>query len=249
MSAAASIDWQFPWNLPLRRWGEPAARAWHAGATVCAALNGLAAAPRRFVAQDELPRGMAYEQFIFEHGVVPTRDNPHDFFNGLIWCALPQAKQRLNQLQHVEIARAGVQARRGPLRDALTVFDENAALLHAPDALWQALAARRWADLFGPLRPLWAEARLLLFGHAALEKLVVPYKSITVHVWRVAPTFDPMADLAPLDAWLAADLRPEKLAAKPFVPLPVLGVPGWWAANEAAGFYDDAEVFRPRRDA
>lgn len=243
----ACIDWQTPWNLPLRRCGEPAARAWAQGATVRAALNGLAAAPRRFVAQDELPRGVAYEQFIFEHGVVPTRDNPHDFFNGLVWCALPLAKQRLNALQHAEIARVGVQGRRGPLRDALTLFDENAALLHAPDALWQALAERRWGELFGPLRPLWRQASLLLFGHAALEKLITPYKSITAHVWRVSLPFDPLGDLSALDAWLAHDLTPEKLAAKPFAPLPVLGVPGWWPANEAPGFYDDAEVFRPLR--
>jgi hypothetical protein len=31
------------------------------------------------------------------------------------------------------------------------------------------------------------------------------------------------------------------------MPLPVLGVPGWWSANDAADFYDDAEVFRPLR--
>ena len=31
---------------------------------------------------------------------------------------------------------------------------------------------------------------------------------------------------------MAADLSAGKLAAKPFVPLPVLGVPGWWPENE-----------------
>ena len=29
-----------------------------------------------------------------------------------------------------------------------------------------------------------------------------------------------------------------------FAPLPVLGVPGWWPANESPAFYDDATVFR-----
>ncbi|HQX67511.1 MAG TPA: DUF3025 domain-containing protein, partial [Ottowia sp.] len=33
------------------------------------------------------------------------------------------------------------------------------------------------------------------------------------------------------------------------VPLPLLGVPGWWPANQAPAFYDDAEVFRPLRGA
>jgi len=53
----------------------------------------------------------------------------------------------------------------------LTVFDENAAFLQAPDALWDALAAKDWQRLFVDLRPLWREAHLLLFGHALLEKL------------------------------------------------------------------------------
>ena len=138
-------------------------------------------------------------------------------------------------------------ARRGPVRDAITVFDENGALLHAPDALWQALAQRRWADLFGPLRPLWRRASFMLFGHAALEKLLTPYKSITVHVLRVAQPFDALGDLSALDAALTGQLSAEVLATKPFVPLPVLGVPGWWSANEDAAFYADAEVFRPLR--
>lgn len=219
--------------------------------SVAARLNALAVAgggaPVRFVDARALPAGQAYEAFIRASGQVPTRDNWHDLLNGLVWLRLPRTKQRLNELQAFEIARAGVQARRGLLRDAATVFDENAALLHAPDALWAALAARRWAALFGPLRPLWAQARLLVFGHAALEKLLAPYKSITVHVWRVAQSFEPAGELGALDHWLADDLDASKLATKPFAPLPLLGVPGWWAGNEAPGFYDDAEVFRPPR--
>ena len=52
---------------------------------------------------------------------------------------------------------------------------------------------------------------------------------------------------AALDAWLATDLCPDKLARKPFSPLPILGVPGWWADNAEPAFYDDPTVFRPRR--
>ena len=191
-----------------------------------------------------LPEGVAYEQFIFTQRAVPTRDNLHDFFNGLIWCAFPHAKLRLNELQHAEIARDGVRATRGPVRDAVTVFDENGALLAAPEALWAALRARRWAVLFGPLRPLWAEARLWVFGHAALEKLVSPYKSITAHVLQAPAAIETIEEA---DAWLASWLSAERLVPKPFAPLPLLGVPDWWAANEDATFYDDATVFRPLR--
>ena len=69
----------------------------------------------------------------------------------------------------------------------------------------------------------------MIAGHALLEKLATaPSKTSTAHGLLA----DPLA----LDAagW----------AAKPFAPLPVLGVPGWWPANEAPGFYDDPAAFR-----
>jgi hypothetical protein len=202
--------------------------------------------PVQFVPQSVLPEGVAYEQFIFAQRQVPTRENLHDFFNGLCWLRFPQSKLQLNRLQGAEIAQQGVSATRGPVRDALTLFDENAALLQAPDALWEALLARDWQRLFVDLRPLWAQARLELFGHALLEKLVAPYKSITAHVYAVPVPMGLEGDAA-WDAWLADTLRLERLRHKPFTPLPVLGVPGWWPENEDAAFYADTGVFRPRR--
>lgn len=202
----------------------------------------------RFVSQSALPEGEAYEAFIFQNRQVPTRDNLHDLFNGLCWLQFPQTKRRLNALQAEQIAASGVQPLRGPVRDALTVFDENAAFLIAPAPLWEALLARQWQRLFLDLRPLWAQARLVLFGHALLEKLVNPRKAITAHVFGgPAPggAFLGSGSLAELDAWAASQLSAELLATKPFVPLQVLGVPGWWPANEDAGFYDDTGVFRP----
>ena len=215
-----------------------------AGRSVAQALNTVPGAPVRFVPQAALPEGTAYEQHIFETGCVPTRDGLHDFFNGLCWLHFPLAKQRLNQLQAEQIARSGIGAVRGPVRDALTVFDENAALLLAPEPLWQALLAKDWQALFLHLRPLWEEATLLLFGHALLEKLVSPRKPITAHVFIARAASN---SIARLDAWLAHSLTADGLAAKPFAPLPVLGVPGWWGANEDAGFYADTGVFRPPR--
>lgn len=216
-------------------------------ASVSQMLNRALGSPVRFVPQAELPPGTAYEQFIFDTGRVPTRENLHDFFNGLCWLRFPLTKQRLNQLQAAEIARAGVREVRGPVRDALTLFDENAALLQAPEPLWDALTARDWHRLFVTLRPLWAQARLVLFGHALLEKLVTPYKSITAHVLRVPVPMALGEDLAAWDAWLARGLSGPVLAGKPFTPLPVMGVPGWWPANEDPTYYADADVFRPRR--
>ena len=238
------IDWSAPWLTPYRALGQPLTQQVVTGVSCCDALNAPGVAPVRFVPQAELPEGMAYEQFIFDTRCVPTREGLHDFFNGLCWLHLPQTKTRLNQLQAAQIAADGIQSVRGPVRDALTVFDENAAFLRAPDALWQALAAKDWTRLFGELRPLWDESWLLLFGHALLEKLVQPRKAITAHVYRVDPATD---SLAGLDAWLAPHLSAQTLAAKPFAHLPVLGVPHWWPANEVPGFYDDVQVFRPAR--
>ena len=244
--ALAGIDWHPGWLGGWRSTGQLVQAQILSGATVAQALNALGRAPVSFVPQSALPPGMAYEQFIFERGAVPTRDNLHDFFNGLCWMRFPDTKKRLNQLQAAEIASAGVTALRGPVRDALTVFDENAAFLLAPPPLWQALEARNWWRLFVELRPLWKASQLVLFGHALLEKLVYARKPITAHIYRAQPAIDSIAEL---DAWVARDLNAGKLAGKPFMPLPVLGVPGWWAENEDFSFYDDRSVFRPCRPA
>jgi hypothetical protein len=53
-----------------------------------------------------------------------------------------------------------------------------------------------------------------------------------------------VTDTAALDAQLAAQLDAGALIPKPFVPLPVLGVPHWCAQNESADFYNDSTVFR-----
>lgn len=201
--------------------------------------------PRCFVGQQALPPGEPYEAFIARTGSVPTRDNAHDFFNGLMWLRHPQLKARLNALQVEQLDRPHSRDRvahaRGAVRDALTLFDENAAWLQAPPALIDALQRRDWKALFVRHRALWIDARLELFGHALIEKLMQPRKAITAHVWVVPP------EVAEPALWLAGQLSAAALAAKPWLPLPVLGVPGWWNSNEHPGFYGDVSVFRPPR--
>jgi hypothetical protein len=274
----AEIDWSQPWFTPWRNFGEPTARQAVQQQSVAEALNAITYAAKReasagsgdiasaasvnttraglalgvvndvkFVPQSALPEAQAYEDFIFKTAQVPTRDGLHDFFNGLCWHRFPLAKRRLNQLQAAEIETQGIRATRGPVRDALTLFDENVVLMHAPDEVWAALQARDWLKLFVELREQWQQVHLVLFGHALLEKLVTPYKSITGHVYRVDSHVNPH-DEAALDAWLVQDLQPAKLATKPYEPLPVLGVPGWWEANAERVFYEDVNVFRPKRE-
>lgn len=244
-----TIDWSAPWLAHLRSLGEDVATLGADQPPLCDSLNRLPAAPVTFVPQSFLPAGMAYENYIFNSKQCPTRAGLHDFFNALCWIRFPLTKTRLNQLQAEQIKLLGSVTTRGPVRDALTVFDENAAFLMAPPALWEALLAKDWKRLFVTLRPLWAQAQLVLFGHALLEKLVNPRKPITAHVYITKNAIEFTANqipksLAELDAWIAADLSADTLAAKPFAPLPVLGVPGWWADNDEPRFYDDDKVFR-----
>jgi len=240
-----AVNWQRPWLAPYRERAEQVCRALDQGASVADALNAqqverrpaVSAGPLRFVAQRELPRGEAYEGFIARTACVPTRDNLHDLFNGLVWLEFPALKRRLNELQAEQIAQAGISDTRGAVRDALTLFDENAALWQAPPALAAALGERDWITLFVTRRELWRGARTVLFGHALLEKLCAPRKAITAHAWWLPVDAD-------CEAHLVAVLSPQRLAAKEHLPLPVLGVPGWWPDNETPAFYEDERVFR-----
>ena len=242
IAAASATD--APWLLPYREMALRVAAQLAPGASLAQALNAvlvqmpaiaLDAGALRFEAPVALSDGEPYELHVARTARVPTRDDSHDLFNALVWLVHPALKAHMNRLHAAELARGGVGATRGTLRDALTVFDENGALLHAPAPLALALRERDWALLFGALRPLWSQARLQLVGHALLEKLLRPRKEITAHVWLVDPD-----DPGPLPAGFTSP----RIASKPFVPLPVLGVPGWWPANEAPGFYADAQVFR-----
>ncbi|CAN0618435.1 conserved protein of unknown function [Burkholderia multivorans] len=264
-AALARIDWRAPWLAGFAERGRALQAAAQAGEpALLAALNdaareaGLASGrgrPLGFVPQAALPCGVAYETHIAETGGVPTRPNLHDFFNALAWLAYPRIKAALNARQAQAIdAAGGVGPVRGPLRDALTLFDENAALFVTADpALADALRGFDWPALLVAARGAWGtrcEARLV--GHALLEKLVAPYKACCAHVWVVDVPGDyfgwPAARRAAhVDAQVAQALAALELASRDFAPLPVLGVPGWCADNADPAFYDDPAVFRRGR--
>ena len=252
-----AIDWQAPWLAPLQALGRQVHDRVLGGAGVARALQEVAAAQGllpgwQFVDQLQLPAGQAYEAFIHRERSIPTRVNLHDFFNGLIWLHWPLLKQRLNALQAAEIARQGVGAQRGRLRDSITVLDANGGLLLAPQALCDALRDKRWQELFVARRALWEQARFLPIGHALLEKLVQPRKAITAHVICVPLEQAPrLASLAEADGWLDDQLRTQScnLASKPYLPIPILGIPDWCLQNQNFSFYDDSLVFRAPRTA
>jgi len=138
-------------------------------------------------------------------------------------------------------------SQRGPLRDAATLFDENAALWIGLDAsLEAALRAFDWQSLFVRRRAQLCESvRLTVFGHALLEKLESPYKAVTAHAWPLRLSVD--ASIAEIDRALSLALDADSLSTRALCPLPVMGFPGWCAANADPHFYDDPAVFRSGR--
>jgi hypothetical protein len=259
----SEIDWRRPWLNGIREMAVPIlnAQAWRDAFDLTARnldIRNHLGKPVRFVPQASLPEGMAYEAFISASGGVPTRDNLHDFFNALAWITFPRIKVQLNALQASEIARAQEHGAtqggkvRGKVRDAATLFDENAALLVTCDTnLLDALRAHRWTEVFMERRSaFWRDCDVRLFGHALIEKLVHPYKAITAHAWPVlvdASFFELTATerIARLDVIVSKQLE-KGLISTDFTPLPVLGVPGWWEGQDAV-FYADTAVFRPKR--
>jgi hypothetical protein len=259
------IDWTRPWYDTVRPAFDSLAPAFMENAFI-ASFNANAARlglvnhrgqPIRFVPQDDLPPDTAYEAFIGATGCVPTRDNLHDFFNGLVWQTFPRVKRELNALQAAQIDAAGVGKSRGPARDAATIFDENAALLVVRDddagrALVEDLRAHHWVEALFDRRAMFGrDAELWLFGHALMEKLVAPRKAITAHVRVVLAdagffTLDWNGRRDRIDLQVAQALADEGLTTAGFTPLQVLGVPGWWPDQDEA-FYRDPAVFRPKR--
>ncbi len=267
-----AIDWQQPWLAPLLPvlretvGASGCADDWRdvfSAAAMRRAICNHRALPLQFADQAELPSGTAYEAFIGDTGRVPTRHNLHDFFNALVWLAYPLVKAQLNALQAAELRRRhaavgvrpgqpGAGSTRGMLRDRATIFDENAAILvSAAPAVETALRSHAWHDALVAQRGQFGvRCEVRLFGHALIEKLVTPYKAITAHVWVLRVSNDYFALPAGqrgalVDRMLCELLRGGLLDTAP-MSLPVLGVPGWWSAQDAA-FYADVSVFRPPR--
>jgi hypothetical protein len=253
----ATIDWNQPWLARLRHIGEALAASddWIKAAGVLSTerrLSNASGHPIRFIAQQSLPASIGYESHIAATGEVPTRNNLHDFFNTLAWLHFPSTKCALNTLQAEAINHSHSRETRGPQRDAATLFDENAAIFVSYDAnLLEALRAHDWRETLQKTpNAFFSQAEVILFGHALIEKLIKPYKSITAHVWTMKIdsawfAISHQEQQATLDQHLALMLL-EGFDNSAFCHLPVLGVPGWWHEQDAE-FYADTEVFRPKR--
>lgn len=221
-------------------------------------LNGNAHIPE-FVCQNQLAEsGDYYEQIIYQQNIIPTRpDSWHDLFNGLIWLQFPQTKRLLNQ-QHVEdIEQHGLSPRR-LRRNNLTHFDECGVILtYQKDSVAQQLikdlAMHKWQTVFVENRITWGkELNSFIFGHANLEMLLQPFIGLTGK-WlalEVDSQFSKLSNseqLKRIDELLVKFIKQTNFFAekKPMHPIPLLGIPGVWDANNNPDFYANTDYFRP----
>ena len=214
--------------------------------------------PLRFIApNDSHIKTTHYEILIAERGEIATRKNWHDFFNALQWLTFPQAKAAISEMHTRLLAAHPPETKvRSIARDVLTLFDEASVIVASSDTtLLDLIRNFQWHTLFVERRAeVIADMHFYLAGHSVLEKMLDPFIGITAKalLLEVDKTFTARphsAQISELDArardWLMA---PENLTSTRHLhPLPILGIPGWDARNEAVSFYADTHYFRSGR--
>ncbi|WP_394261534.1 DUF3025 domain-containing protein [Moraxella boevrei] len=212
--------------------------------------------PLFFEPQNALPLHTAYESFIADTGNIPTRDNFHDLLNGLIWLNFPNTKVSFNRLHACDIEQHGIDNTRTPLRNALTLFDENGGVIVSNNQqLLTNLQNFDWETAFITKKNHWQNTQFFAVGHALLEKLIRPRKNITAHTllilvddaWQTQ-NIDNQRKI--LDVFLANLFLKQTLHSKMFQPLPILGIPNFAPKHgykQDLVFYQDRQVFRQKR--
>ncbi len=193
-------------------------------------------------------RAGGYDAFIDAQGVIPTRTrNWHDLYNALIWCALPMTKWAIHRAQAAPPDRGAGSTGRTPLQNQLTHLDERGVVVFSSSQeLLELVRALRWQELFLAQRRAWNRDLVpLALGHALLESLLDPYIGLVGHCLLVHTRMAPsQLSRAQQDAELRARIAGADIELH---PLPVLGIPGWFAANEDDAFYASERYFRSRR--
>lgn len=209
-----------------------------------------------FVPQAGRPTHMEdkYESRIYLKGEVQTRsENWHDLFNAMAWLAFPHTKTALNARHFEAISQSAADANRGKIQDALTLFDESGVVvLYSDDELARLLREFQWHELFWARRQAANERmKFVIFGHSLFEKALKPYigftgKGLLVKVTRGFFSLETEMQLKVIDDLVTDRISADKKnLSLDLSPVPLLGVPGWWADNDDALFYANAHYFRP----
>ncbi|HVY04986.1 MAG TPA: DUF3025 domain-containing protein [Burkholderiales bacterium] len=212
----------------------------------------------RFVNPSRAGKGFedGFEPRAYLKGEVQVRPlDWHDLFNALVWMTFPTAKAVINA-RHYETLSSAASSSRSAVGDALTMFDEDGVVVLSSDTeLLELVRAFRWKELFWKRREdVRKRMRFFLFGHALYQKALNPFVGMTgkAILQAVPDSFANLstpAQVAQADRLVAAYLwdRSRMNGGRELSPLPVLGVPGWHAANEEERFYEDSGYFRPGR--
>jgi hypothetical protein len=180
----------------------------------------------------------------------------HDLFNALVWMTFPTTKAVINA-RHYESMSGGQTGNRPSTRDALTLFDEDGMVVLSSDAaLLELVRHFRWKELFWKRREEVRERmHFFLFGHALYHKALDPFvgmtgKAVLLGVPDAFARLSLKSQVAETDRLLAAHIwdRTRLRRGRDLSPLPALGVPGWWNANEQESFYENTAYFRPGRN-
>jgi hypothetical protein len=213
--------------------------------------NGRFAATLRFVPPPaHTLSAIEFERHIVERSEIVVRpDSIHDAMNALVWRTFPKTKLAISKA-HVALGETLDGKTRPRRRDVLTLFDEAGLIVVSERSdlramneqhQWRALFVEHRADFIAHTKPI-------LFGHGAMEQLVTrPHRGLTVKaLWL---PLSPTATINMIDSYLAEKIERNELltASERRVPLPLIGVPGWFVENESSGCYDDIEIFRPLR--
>ncbi len=214
-----------------------------------AALDAQLSLPgKRLVEQDDLllADGLHYEQRIARGGIATRADNWHDLFNALVWARHPAIKLALNARQCLHIDAMGP-GERNRAQAALTQFDETGVVVRVRDpALLQAWNRHDWAALFVDGAAHWQQgdiAVVAVIGHALMEQALLPGRLLVGKSVVVQGDDDAQAA-----AHMAQMIQGGRILNDPLElrPLPLMGIPGWHARQDAA-FYRQADYFRPLR--
>jgi hypothetical protein len=196
-----------------------------------------------------------FERRVVEHNELIVRpDNLHDLLNALVWLTFPKTKRAISEA-HVALGVNKEGKTRPRRRDVLTVFDESGMIvLSQRDDLPELNRTHQWRELFVTHRADFIDqARPILFGHGAMEQLGQqlphPHRGLTAKaLWLPLPVATTVFEI---DHYLATRIiSGERLHEQErTIPMPLLGLPGWFAENQSPSCYDDESVFRPRRPA
>ena len=211
----------------------------------------------QFVEQNGKQKVLDYiEQIAFSSEVPSRKNNWHDYMNMLCWQAFPKSRRKINALQIDALARQP-SAERGVVRsahlDVLTHLDEcGVAVVSSSKAILDGIRDFSWKNIFLQYRDVFATSvDVVIFGHGLYVQCLKPFIGMTGRCLLLEceaehfeqPAYKRLKQTDRLVAQKIGAVRtPQDLS-----PLPLLGIPGWYAENEDMRFYDNRTYFRSGR--